>query len=204
MFVFLFAGQAQLLERIPISDSERIAGIDKRYMNVNTYDGFTELVLFKNNVYQYRIESTNYSKFSTGNWTTRRNLLYLTSTLRENKIPVKIEVQDGIDPLLRKSIFTIPKDLLGNDYPDTKIYLNSYNSFCFPFFDTCAGVPPQINRIKVDFGNGFRSSWMRIKLDSGNRITLVAKTKENMNQYLGFKKRQYRFVDQGIKLLREK
>jgi len=204
MFVFLFAAQAQLLERIPISDSERIAGIDRRYMNVNTYDGFTELVLYKNNIYQYRIESTNYSRFSTGNWKIKQKRLYLTSILMHNNIPVKVDVQDGIDPQIRKTIFAIPLDLLGNDYPDSKIYLNSYKSFCFPFFDTCVAVPSKTHRIKVDFGNGFRSGWIRKKPDSKNRITLVAQTEENLNQYLVFKKRQYRFVDQGLELLKEK
>lgn len=203
-FVFMFAAQAQLLECIPISDSERIAGIDKRYMNVNAYDGFIELVLYKNSVYQYRIESTNNSRFSTGNWKIKQNLLYLTSTLMHNNIPVKVDVQDGMDPQLRKTVFTIPSDLLGNDYPDAKIFLNRYKSFCFPFFDTCVAVPSKIHRIKVDFGNGFRSSWIRKKADSRNRIILVAQTRENLNQYLVFKKRRYRIVDQGLELLKEK
>jgi hypothetical protein len=200
---FLTTTRAQLLERCAVSDSERIAGVINRFLQVNMYEGFAELLLFKNNTYQYRIESTNYSKLSTGRWQSSNRLLYLTSSLKKNDISVKLYIQEETDSTNRNSLFKIPTDIMGNSYPDTKVYTNNCRSFCFPFFDTCVAPPRKIKKVQLDFGNGFRSKWVRKKINSKSRIASVIQTKLDLNNYLIFRKRKYKFVDQGIELLTE-
>lgn len=170
---FLTTTRAQLLERCAVSDSERIAGVVDRFLQVNMYEGFAELLLFKNNTYQYRIESTNYSKLSTGRWRSSYRLLYLTSSLKKNDISVKLYIQEETDSTNGRSLFKIPIDIMGNSYPDTKVYTNNCRSFCFPFFDTCVAPPQRIRKVQLDFGNGFRSNWIRGKINSKSHIAIV-------------------------------
>ena len=112
-----------------------------------------------------------------------------------------LNIPRNADSLKVKSPFLIPVNLKGDMFPDARIFVNNDTTFCFPFFDTCVGQFSVVSRIKIDFGNGFQSRWINMKLEKGRKVLPVAKTGFVFTLFKSFKRRRYKFTGSELKLL---
>lgn len=190
---------SQNLKRVKVSDSEKREGIVKKYSHVGKYEGSINLLLYSNKKYYYTINSTNYHAFSQGQWNIKNTDIYLSSDITDTAVPVVIKYLTE-DTINIKSPFFIPVNLKGDKFPDARIYVNNDTTYCFPFFDTCIGNYTMIDKVKIDFGDGFKSKWIKLNFEESKKIQFIAQTKFVLSSYLSFKKRRYKIVRSELEL----
>jgi hypothetical protein len=116
-------------------------------------------------------------------------------------VPVAIKYLTNNDTIKIKSLFLMPINLKSDKFPDARIYVNNDTVYCFPFFDTCIGNYATIDKVKIDFGDGFKSKWIKVKFEESKKILLIAQTEFIFSSYLSFKKRRYKIIGVELKLL---
>lgn len=194
-----FAIYSQNLVKAKVLKSDKMKGVLKQYKYHSEYDGSINLYLYKNKTYKYTINSANYLAFSEGKWSINDGLIYLTSNIIDTA--VEVQILNLSNENLSKTPFLIPVNLKGDQFSEARIYVNNDSSYCFPFFDTCVGNYSLIERIKIEFGNGFRSKWMKLVFNEGNRIQLVVQTEYILSSYLRFNTRRYKIDRSKIELI---
>jgi hypothetical protein len=159
------------------------------------------LLLYSNKKYYYTINSTNYHAFSKGKWSINNTDIYLSSDIIDSAVPVAIKYLKNDNTINIKSPFLIPANLKGDRFPDARIFINNDTTYCFPFLDTCIGFYPIINKIKIDFGDGYKSKWIKVYLEENKKIQFIAQTDFVFSSYLNFKKRRYKVVGSELELI---
>jgi hypothetical protein len=156
-------------------------------------------VLYKNHSFNYKYKSTNYFVESNGTWHKSGANIILNSEVDSNNVSVKIfyinadksKSNATIDnPSLsysnHKTIFYIPENVDKAPFPDSKIFVNNDTSFCFPYFDTCIGNIGKAKKIKIDFGNGFKTKWIPLEQKNYKSILVIVKTHNTFTNYHSF------------------
>lgn len=190
---------AQNLKRTKVSDNEKNEGVIEKYISVGKYEGSETLLLYRNKKYYYAIESTNYRAYSKGKWSSKNTDVYLASDIVDTAVPVAIKHLASSDTLRIRSPFFIPVNLRGDKFPDARIFINNDTTYCFPFFDTCVGNYSLINKIKIDFGDGFKSKWIKLNVEESKKVQVIAQTEFILSSYLSFKRR-YKIVGPELEL----
>lgn len=192
---------SQNLKRVKLSENEKKEGVVKKYSHAGKYDGSINLLLYSNKKYYYTINSTNYHAFSQGQWSIKNTDVCLSSDITDTAVPVVIKYLTNGDSINIKSPFFIPVNFKGDKFSDARIYINNDTTYCFPFFDTCIGNYTMIDKIKIDFGDGFKSKWIKLNFIESKKIQFIAQTEFILSAYLSFKKRRYKIVGSELELL---
>jgi hypothetical protein len=58
------------------------------------------------------------------------------------------------------------------------------------------------NLVRVDFGDGVKSSWNKVNVVKGKKIIFVAQTNIDLDAYLFFRNRKYKVLSSGIELVK--
>lgn len=188
--------KSQHLVNISLSDHEKKKGILAIYSYHNREDGGITLVLYKGNRYHYSMATTGYDAFSKGKWYRRGNKLTLISDFDFTNIPVQIKYIDEIDSKTnyRRTQFQVPVNMKSEPLSNSEIFINNDTTFCFPFFDTCVGIYKRIDSIKVDFGDNYKSKWIKLNANTEKKVMLVAQVDFLFSSYLVFRNQRYKIV----------
>src|SRR5688572_20910119 len=186
-------------------------GVLARY-TIESFENAVQLTLFKNHLFVYRYKSTGFDQFSQGKWRRNRNFLILTSNVDSNNVSTKCLLLESdtirtyferhkysdTNPPVYTTPVQVPINLKGELIPDAKVYINNDTTYCFPFFDTCVGGFRMIQRIRVHYGEGFKSKWIRINNSGFKRLLCIAQVDIEFNNYISFK--NHRLKIEGDKL----
>ena len=194
--------KSQILRVDSISEIQKKRGLLFRYISSSDLEGLVELDLFRNKKYSYRVESTNYTRNSTGNWKLENGILCLNSSLIDTAIRIKVKYVKQENPDIGNSPFLIPMNFQGKTFPNSVVQFKNSNDYCFPFFDTCTGRVSVNNLVRVDFGVGVKSSWNKVNVVNGKKIIFVAQTNIDLDAYLFFRNRKYKVLSSGIELVK--
>jgi hypothetical protein len=195
---------AQIFKKVELKKQDRKKGIQSVFM-CSEFEYSAKVTLFNNKTFIYEEGTTNHSVFSNGKWTKERELVILNSAIDSNDVPVNIyyfrsdTVRSYYDRAnafqmnipVYKTKFQVPINLKGSLLPDSKVFMNNDSSYCFPFFDTCIGKANSLDRIKIDFGNGFKTKWIKIKRKNFKRVLIIAQSKYLFKEYLIFKSKTF-------------
>jgi len=178
-----------------LSNEDISKGILSIYTS-SSFENLFQLTLYKNSKYDYQYQSTNYSIFSSGTWEKGNDLISLTSEVDSNNVPVKFYFDStNSNP---KTQLAIPVNNKESQFPDSRIFINNDSTYCFPYFDTCIGKFAYIKKIRVDFGNGFKTKWLFFEKSNFKHLQIVVPVDYTFEKYISFK--GYKFKDNGTTL----
>ncbi|HWB25387.1 MAG TPA: hypothetical protein VG738_07895 [Chitinophagaceae bacterium] len=181
-----------------MSQEEKGRGIKAKYISVS-FENYFELELYKNYRFYYQYTSTGTSEFSNGKWKRKGDTILLSSGIDSNDVPTKYHFfntdtvkiffarqnaySDSNRPIY-STIVQVPVNLHGDLIPDAKIFINNDTTYCFPFFDTCVGNFTDIVRIKVDYGDKFKSRWIPVNKKAPKRLLCTAQVDFLFKNYI--------------------
>ena len=176
------AAFAQYYKLEPLSDSDRIKGVQFHYAHRVEYAGI-DLYLFKNGTFRFENYTCMSNVYSVGTWTLKNEIIALRNNIRKNDLPVKLvyRQRNSSDKYIKR--LADPKDLNGNELR-AGIYINTENTACFDGDSYCFGKYESIDSIQIDV-NGFRSKWMKVK--KGDEIVqAIVQTTEQFGSYVEY------------------
>jgi len=203
---------AQTFQNRGLTEQEEKNGVKAVFINT-AFEYSAKLTLFKNATFTYEENATNHI-FSGGKWINKNDVIVLNSEIDSNEVFVKLlyfdsdtvrtyyeEAQNSqMNAPLYRTKFQVPINLKGSPFPDSRIFVNNDSSYCFPFFDTCVGEVSSFNKIKIDFGDGFKTKWIMLNNRHFKRLLIVAQYSFLFNDYLAF--RNYKLKIDGNRLLK--
>lgn len=209
-FLSIATVQAQTLKDKHLSASEIRKGIKHAYFN-HSFENYHDLILYKNYRFAYKCQSTNYTSSAYGRWRKRGDFLYLNSDIDSNNVPVKIYYFDtdtiktfwlrDTSIKVYSTKMQVPVNLKQTFLSDSRIFINDDDAYCFPYFDTCFGNIKSIDRIKVEFGSGFRTRWINVEKRDVRRMLIIAQVNVSFDEYRCFKNHRFKIAATTIKSL---
>lgn len=197
----LYTTQAQELKKHKLDREDVKKGVWAyyEYREKDSY-GYVGLQLFKNGAYQYKVETAGYSSFSKGKWIMKNKVLLLTSDIKKNDLPVKLNYL--IDSPVNASFkISIVKNLKDELLTDAFVYINNDSLQCLPLTETCLGTYDKIDRIKVVFENGMRSKWIKVEHKVYKQLQPVLQLDFNISSYEAIDSEKYKVLKSSIRLL---
>jgi hypothetical protein len=191
----------QPMAKLKLTKDDSSAHMIAKYEYVNSRDGFQRIYLYKDRTFKYDFDWTAIgNRFSNGTWELNGDsVLILNSSINRDCIPVKIQFLDSVNSGKHyNTCFQIPVNLTGEELPDSRIFINDTSTFAFPFFDTLIGRYVRVNKIKIDFGNGIKSSWIPIEQRKFNYLLVIAQVEFKLASYEFFHKKRFRVLKDGI------
>lgn len=203
LFILCFskASFTQELTSVSVTKEEKRDRVSKKYVYSDRVDGEILLVLFRNHRYRYSVNASVRDAFSSGKWKVKDGRLFLRSEIQKDSVPIKMSYVKA-EESVNRSPFLVPENLKGEKIGDARIFINGdTSSYCFPYFDTCIGSYESIKSIMVDFGNGYRSNWVKINNNPKVRILVTAKVYFSLNSFITFKRREYLISGDTLNLI---
>jgi len=211
-FCFSLPLAAQNFKKLKLTKQNQIDGVQSIYLNVE-FEGHQKLIIYRNNRFFYEEGGTEYSAYGEGVWKQRSNIITINSSIDSSNVPVKLYYFDTDTtktyywgardskleaPLYRYKV-QVPVNLKNNFLPDSRIYINNDSSYCFPYFDTCLGPINTYKKIKIDFGNGYKTKWIKIENKDFKRLLVVAQTEFELKNYLCLKHKKFKIIGNQLK-----
>lgn len=199
-FLGILRTSAQELRKVSLINAEKEAHEIAKYEFVNKYDGYEVLCLFKNNTYTYRIAMTGQTEFSNGIWEKEDSEIVLNSAIKKEDVPVELKFFNSFDSSKRvyKTKVQIPINLNGQLLSDSKVFINDDSTYAFPFFDTLVGSYDKIKKIKVEFGDGFKTDWISIPAGDFKQLLIVAQIDFLFSSYVAFRNKRFKNLERGL------
>lgn len=206
--------RAQYLETLQLSKKGNQKGILHIYSGGN-FEVINQLTLYKDKSFYYQYKNLAYDLFSRGKWTRKNDVFILNSEVDSNDVSVKFVFfntdtlktyydrtlyKDSL-PAVYNTKFQVPINLKAQPLLDAIIYINKEANYCFPFFDTCIGNNDKIQRVKVNFSNGFKSKWLPINVSDFKRCLCIAQVDFLFTNYVSYKNYKLRIIGNRIKHL---
>jgi hypothetical protein len=203
---------AQDLKEIPLAQEAIKSNILKIYATSN-FEAGVRYTLFKDSSFKFEHYAVAYHFYSSGRWHKDGKDYLLNSYIDSNDVPVEfkcITIQSEIDGITRKhpydkistikTLFWIPLNLKHQPLPDSRIFINNDTTYCFPYFDTCINQFTPIQRVRIEFGNGFRSKWQTLPDTKFRKILCIAKTTVDLSEYISYKEYRLKVIKSSVKL----
>lgn len=184
---------SQDLGQIQLTKEDSARGVQYHYQweSQGGHVAVIDLVLYKDQTFEYYIESTIYNVFSTGQWTSEGEAVTLNSEFKAGTLPVQISYRkrDTADFDVKEIAFV--KDLNGKPLPYAFVKINSDSVTCMDGDLMCNGTYTQIDSIKVVLeNNGPSSKWIKVVPHEG-LIQITVLTKLDLARYLIFTDKKY-------------
>ena len=206
--------KAQDFEMLSLTEQDEQNGILHIYSGGN-FEVLNQLILYKDKSFYYQYKHLGYDIFSRGKWIRKDDVFILNSDVDSNNVPVKFvffntdTVKTYYDTTLYKDSFPpiyhtkfqVPVNLKAEPLFDAIIYINKEVNYCFPFFDTCVGNTEKIEKVKVNFGNGFKSKWLPINVSDFRRSLCIAQVDFLFANYVSYKNYKLKIIGDKLKHL---
>ncbi len=197
----------QDLHKIILSGEDSLTGALYKYEWRDTISvAFDGVIMYKSGAFYYYEGSGGHSAFSRGQWTQDGEYIILNSDFMKDRIPISLRYL-GNDDTARKiyrTKFQVPVNSKGERFPDSRIYINSDSTYCFPYFDTCIGQIVSIDSIKVDFGNGYKTGWVHLRPKGFYKLQIIANVDFLFESYVPMNNRRYKTIGSTLKYIDEK
>lgn len=205
--------KAQDFRLLPLTQHNRQNGVLHIYSGGN-FEVLNQLTLYKDKNFYYQYKHLGSDIFSRGKWTQKDGVYILNSDVDSNDVPVKFlffntdtiktyydrTVYKDSFPPTYKTNFQVPINLKAEPLLDAIIYINEEANYCFPFFDTCIGNNNKIEKVRVNFGNDFKSKWFPLDITDFKRSLCIAQVDFLFTNYISYKDYKLKIV--GNKLNR--
>jgi len=166
--------------------------------------------LFQNKRFQYNTSGTSYQRFYVGKWLINKDTLILENGIDLQNIPIVIKYmkdsfKDTTDLLrsFNKGPFLMPRNRKGQLFRDADISINNDSIRYSPFFDTTFGNYKKIDSIRIDFGGGFVTKWVKVKKISGYKILAVAQIDFLLDDYDSTKEQRFKMKHSTLEVVKQ-
>jgi hypothetical protein len=194
-------GQA-LLKRALTFEEKKNKVICAYEYNGSGHYSFIKLLLYENGDFYYSIYSANQNIFSEGKWSKKGKVLYLTSSIQNNNLPVDLTYSTDTSKIIGGLRVGIIKNAKGQELNEGMVRINNDTTKCVPAWGICTGIYKTIDSIKIYFGNGISSKWIKVDKKDWELIIPIVKVDFSIPSYMTLNNRKYLIQKSSIQLIK--
>lgn len=198
--LIIVAAMGQELKNVKLSKEDRTKGIVSKYESAGNAYSSSALVLYASGFYEYEVNFCMGSQFNQGTWRRSKGQLFLKDTIEKDNLPISLKFTSEKDTIGTFAISEI-KNLKGEELGDGLVYINNDSTQCLPSIGACLGTFEKIDSVKIVFGNGYRSKWIKVTHHNYSNILPVLETDFLLGNYIPLVHKKYQIMDTYLKPL---